>query len=65
MQRYADFFQIKQLLNAKHSVFAYFETIFANFESRDVTLWRLYSISCIQAVTLCPMRCLKARLKVL
>ena len=40
-----------------------FETaFFADFESRDVAYW---AVSCIQAVTVCPMRCLKARLKVL
>ena len=51
------------------ALFAYFETIIAYFESRAVKMLSfatIYSVvSRIQALTLCPMRCLKARLKVL
>jgi hypothetical protein len=46
----------------KHSDFADFETIFADFETQAAAD---LAFSCIQAVKDCPTRCLKARLKVL
>jgi len=45
-----------------HSGFENFETKIADFESRP-TVYLV--VSRIQDVTLCPMRCLKARLNVL
>ena len=45
-----------------HQGFVNFETIFVYFESRAVNH---SAVLRIQAVTVCPIRCLKARLKVL
>ena len=48
----------------RHSVFVNFESPIVNFESQTFLHNDLLA-SRIHAVTLCPMRCLKARLKVL
>lgn len=56
-----------------HSDFSYFETIISDFESCVPTSHHemqsrgadYLAISRIHAVTVCPMRCLKALLKVL
>ena len=45
-----------------HNTFYNFENRIVNFESRIADY---KSFSCIQTVTLCPILCLKARLKVL
>ena len=60
--RYAQFTKYHSPKCIMYSGFANFETNFADFESRSADY---LSVSRIQAVTLCPMRCLKARLKVL
>ena len=51
-------------LESRPSVFVNFESPIVNFESQTFLHNDLLA-SRIHAVTLCPMRCLKARLKVL